>query len=124
MSMYVPKIKEEISENAKMLVEDGGIIVRTEISGGAGLGFDIVVNYYLFNDTAELVIGDYAIINEKMINKKPIFAMICEWDDNRLCYDYPKYIEYAYDYIGLYNEGVDEEFQIYPDNHIEINHIG
>lgn len=31
MSIYIPEIKEEISENAKMLVEDGGKIVRTMI---------------------------------------------------------------------------------------------
>ena len=29
MSMYIPEIVEEVSENAKMLVEDGGKIVRT-----------------------------------------------------------------------------------------------
>ncbi len=28
MSMYIPEIKEEVSENAKMLVEDGGKVVR------------------------------------------------------------------------------------------------
>lgn len=29
MSMYIPEIKEEVSENAKMLVEDGGKVYRT-----------------------------------------------------------------------------------------------
>lgn len=34
MSMYIPEIKEEVSENAKMLVEDGGKIVRTGMPKG------------------------------------------------------------------------------------------
>lgn len=34
MSLYIPEIKEEVSENAKVLVEDGGKIVRTSAKLG------------------------------------------------------------------------------------------
>lgn len=43
MSMYIPEIKKEVSESAKMLVEDGGKIVRTGMpSGGSVIIADFV----------------------------------------------------------------------------------
>ena len=95
---------------------------------GSGSCFDIIINYDGTNNSAELTVGNYNTIIEKFNNKLPVFAMIYSFESTyKMYYDYPKYIEYieeAGDFISVYNSIVDIQFQIFPDNHININYIG
>lgn len=92
---------------------------------GSGNCFDIIINYDGTNNSAELTVGNYNTIMEKFNNKLPVFAMIYSFESTyRMHYDYPKCIDEAGDFIGVYNSKVDIEFQIFPDDHIEVNYIG
>lgn len=100
------------------------------VGSGSGNCFDIIINYDGTNNSAELTVGNYNTIMEKFNNKLPVFAMIYSFEEKedlrQLFYDYPKYIdiEEAGDYISVFNSKVDIDFQIFPDDHIEVNCIG
>lgn len=76
MSMYIPEIKEEVSENAKMLVEDGGKIVRTGMPKGSGNSSDVDLYVeFEYNSNPVMVVGDYLAIVEKM--RSGVLPNIC-----------------------------------------------
>lgn len=131
MSMYIPEIKEEVSENAKMLVmEEDGKIVRTGMPKGNSepsvTGFDVVIVHDPDSNEATLAHGDYTALREKYAKKLPILCMINNYNVNsEIHFEYPRHISFSTsDYIGVCNSGVDIEYQIYPDNHIEAWDIG
>lgn len=83
MSMYIPEIKEEVSENAKMLVEDGGKIVRTGMPS---------VEHYFIRYVADKFVGD-----DKIFELEPVeFMDKVIYDDGQICYRILR-VSYGYD---------------------------
>lgn len=73
MSMYVPEIKEEVSENAHILVEDGGKVYRTGMSSG---GVSKTVYYTAY--------GYYDLFKNEELDDKVTAAELEEAVDNSI----------------------------------------
>lgn len=66
MSMYTPGIKEELSEEAKMLVEDGGKVFRTAIPKSE----NVPKNYVFYTAGPDSTVCKDDLYNEKLTHEE------------------------------------------------------
>ena len=78
MGLYTPEFKELISDEAKILVEDSGKIVKTNFpKAGATNGLDFAIFDATYDDNGYfLTVGTYEAIVDKLSQELPVFGLI------------------------------------------------
>lgn len=94
-----------------------------DVSSGVGFGFDVVV-FDGNNNNAMLSYGSYDGLKSKIDNKQAMLVAIVHTDSEQYHMGLSKYVNDSYEYIGIFNENISTEYQLYPDNTIRVNYIG
>lgn len=84
MGLYTPEFKELISDEAKILVEDSGKIVKTNFpKAGATNGLDFAIfDDATFSDNGYfLTVGTHEAIVDKLLQGLPIFGLVYGYYD-------------------------------------------
>lgn len=91
MGLYVPEIKEEIGENAKMLVEENGRIVRTSLPKYESSGPDIILKTTNPENKDAYIIEKFSFDVDKILNGRLTAMLIYNWWDEGIgvCQAFP-----------------------------------
>lgn len=113
---------ESISENASVLVENSGSIVRYPASAiGGGSGFDIVIGPNDTHETTEtfkFYSGDFNTLYNKLESMQPVTVYFCYYENNDMKTDLIQSINPHADSCTIYFKNLEWYLSIFPDNSI------